>query len=172
VTPWLKEIGPIDGFNTSWHIWSQTRDLFGGFVCDPKNVDTTITSDWIGTFANQELLVRKHRHKMPRDEEPLRHAAKEIPVLVILGKEDKFLLPEKVKELCLETFGEELAEVQIWPGVGHLPFYEEPEKTRDAILGFTRKVLGDPPVDVPIPPYQSYGCTSQGKGYPHLASRT
>ena len=54
------------------------------------------------------------------------------------GKGDKFVLLDRVEKLFKETFAD--VEVQVWPEVGHIPFFEEPEKTRDAMLGFVRRV--------------------------------
>ena len=55
-----------------------------------------------------------------------------IRTLVILGEDDRLFLSDELGELYRSTFPR--PEVHIWPKVGHLPFFEEPEKTRDVIL--------------------------------------
>ena len=44
-----------------------------------------------------------------------------------------------MEKLYEETFTD--VEIQVWPEVGHIPFFEEPEKTRGAILAFVKRVI-------------------------------
>jgi pimeloyl-ACP methyl ester carboxylesterase len=96
------------------------------------------SSLWIGAYASQHPGARTNYITRTQDEDALKGAAGKVPVLVLLGKEDKFILPDPVEKLFKETFTD--VEVQIWPEVGHIPFFEEPEKTRNAILAFVNRV--------------------------------
>lgn len=71
-------------------------------------------------------------------EKALKDAAERISVLALLGKEDKYFYSDVLKEKYEETF--KSPEVLVWDEVGHLPCFEEPGKTRDAILAFVKRV--------------------------------
>ena len=116
-----------------------SRDFVEAFAFSPEKIHPTVKLAWVGAYALQSHAVKMKHLDRIQDEGPLKSVVKGIPALLLMGKEDKFLSPEKMEKLFRETFGDE-AEVQIWPEVGHLPFFEEPEKTRDAILGFVKRV--------------------------------
>ena len=107
------------------------KALVGGFT--HKGTSEETNRAWIETYESQ--------HPFRRVEKPaiLTDAAKNTPVLVLLGKDDKILSWESLGEKYKEEFTS--VEVQVWPEVGHLPCFEEPEKTRDAILEFVERVI-------------------------------
>ena len=82
-------------------------------------------------------LMQKLQYFPRHSHEKLKEMICHTPVLVILGEEDKLLFSRDLGELYKATFPDH--EVHIWPEVGHLPFFEEPEKTRDAILNWVKK---------------------------------
>jgi len=152
---WDRKVdsGKIDSFGfsithpTVYDITYGAERLVETFTSNPEKVPPETVFAWTAAYISWHPSARiNHSYRavgqceVYRHEKALREAGGKIPTLVILGKEDKFLLVNKVEKLYREAFTGELVEIQIWPGVGHLPFYEEPEKTRDAILEFVRKV--------------------------------
>ena len=106
---------------------------------DPDRVPPATKLSWIGAYATQHPSVKANFVARTQDEGAFKGATGKIPVMVLLGKEDKFISPDRLGELFKETFAD--AEVHIWSGVGHIPFFEEPEKTRDVILAFVKRVI-------------------------------
>jgi len=117
---------------------STARDLVEGFTTNPDKIHPATKLAWIGAYANQHPVARTNYITRTQDEDALKAAVEKVPILALLGKDDKFLLPDQVERLYKETFAD--VAVQIWPEVGHLPFFEEPEKTKNAILAFVKKV--------------------------------
>lgn len=117
---------------------STARDFVEAFTFDPDKIHPATKLAWIGAYANQHPVAKMNFATRAQDEDVLKSVVDKVPVLALLGKEDRFFLPDRVEKLFKETFAE--VEVQIWPEVGHLPFFEEPEKTRDEILAFVKRV--------------------------------
>ena len=138
VNPWLAGMFPRVFSNDLSDLCSTARDLVEAFTFNPDNIHPATKLTWIGAYANQHPVARTNYISRTQDEDALKAVVEKIPVLALLGKDDKFLLPNQVEKLYKETFAD--VEVQIWPEVGHLPFFEEPEKTRNAILWFVKKV--------------------------------
>jgi len=138
MNPWLAGMFPRLLSADPSDLCSTARDLVGAFTFYADKIHPATKLAWIGAYANQHPVARMNYITRTQDEDALKGMAEKVPVLALLGKEDKFLLSDKVERLYNETFAE--AEVQIWPEVGHLPFFEEPEKTRNAILAFAEKV--------------------------------
>lgn len=82
------------------------RDLVKNFTYKPVPHETELS--WIGAY----VLSLPYPLDRSKQEQALVEKAKEIWVLALLGKEDKFLEPEKVKELYEKTFRKELVEVE------------------------------------------------------------
>ena len=138
VNPWLAGMFPRLLSTDLSDLCSTARDLVEAFTFNPDKVPPATKLAWIGAYANQHPVARANYITRTQDEGALKAVAEKVPVLALLGNEDKFLLPDQVEKLYKETFAD--IEVQTWPEVGHLPFFEEPEKTRNAILAFVRKV--------------------------------
>lgn len=60
-----------------------------------------------------------------------------VPALVIAGDADTYLKPETLRETAAAMNG---AEFVLLAGVGHLPMWEAPEKTADALAAFAERV--------------------------------
>ena len=138
MNPWLTGTLPRILSTDLSDLCSTARELVGAFPFDSDNIYPATKLAWLGAYANQHPVARMNYITRTQDEDALKDAAGKVRVLALLGEEDKFLLPDRVEKLYKETFAE--VEVQIWPEVGHLPFFEEPEKTKNAILGFVHRV--------------------------------
>jgi len=138
MNPWLAGMVPRVLSPDLSDLCSAARDFIEAFAFYPEKIHPATKFAWIGAYAAQHPAVRTNYITRTQDEDALKGAAGKVPVLVLLGKEDKFILPDRVEKLFKETFVD--AEVQIWHEVGHIPFFEEPEKTRNAILAFVKRV--------------------------------
>ena len=107
-----------------------------------KPKDAHRRTAWFEGMIAHDVVDKPSPDRLPEEgrrvEERLKAFADKVSILVIFGEESRFFVPEEVKRLCKETFP--LAEVQIWPKVRHVPFLEEPEKTRNEILEFVERV--------------------------------
>ena len=117
---------------------STSRDFVEAFAFYPDKIHPATKLAWIGAYAHQHPTAKMNYLTRTQDEDALKGAVGKVPVLAILGKEDKFLLPDRVEKLYKETFVD--VEVQTWPEAGHIPFFEEPEKTKSEILAFVKRV--------------------------------
>ena len=137
LTPWRKDIISRLEASNVFGASSIMREFVRAFTYDPENVDRRTQFSWIGGFVSHEVVTKP---SSLFSEEPLRKAAKagKVSALVLLGKDNMCLESEKVEGLYKETF--KSVEVHIWPKVGHLQCFEEPEMTRNAILAFVEKV--------------------------------
>ena len=138
VNPWLAGMFPRLLSTDLSDLCSTARDLVEAFTFNPDKIHPATKLAWIGAYANQHPVARANYITRIQDEDALKAVVEKVPVLALLGEGDKFLLPNQVERLYKETFVD--VEVQTWPEVGHLPFFEEPEKTRNAILAFVKKV--------------------------------
>lgn len=138
MTPWLAGLIPRVLSTDLLDLCSTAREFIEGFAFDSDKIHPATKLTWIGAYASQHPAARTNSITRPQSEDALKGVVGKIPLLVLLGKEDKFILLNKLEKLYKEVSPE--AEIQIWPGVGHLPFFEEPEKTKDAILAFVNKV--------------------------------
>ena len=138
MNPWLAGLFPRVLSPNLQDLCSTARDFVEAFAFYPEKIHPGTKLTWIGAYASQHPGARTNYITRSQDEGALKAAAGNVPVLTLLGKEDKFILPDRVEKLFKETFAD--AEVHVWPEVGHIPFFEEPEKTRDAILAFVRRV--------------------------------
>lgn len=138
MNPWLAGMLPRLLSDELSDLCSTARDIIDGFTFAPDKVHPATKLAWIGAYTYQHPVAKKNYIVRTQDEGALKGAVEKIPVLALLGKEDKFILPDRVEKLFKETFAE--VEVQTWPEVGHLPFFEEPEKTRNAVLTFVKRI--------------------------------
>ena len=63
----------------------------------------------------------------------------EVPALVVAGAEDAYLRPETLRETAAAIAG---ASFVVLDGVGHLPMWEAPQQTADALAAFAQRVRG------------------------------
>jgi pimeloyl-ACP methyl ester carboxylesterase len=138
MNPWLAGMVPRVLSTDLSDLGSTARDFVEAFAFNPDKLDPVTKFAWIGAYAHQHPAAKMNYMTRTQSEDALKSAVGKVPVLVLLGKGDKFLLPDQTEKLYKETFAD--AEVQVWPEVGHVPFFEEPEKTRDAILAFVKRV--------------------------------
>lgn len=138
MNPWLAGMLPRLLSDELSDLCSTARDIIDGFTFAPDKVHPATRLAWIGAYTYQHPVAKKNYIIRTQDEGALKGAVEKIPVLALLGKEDKFILPDRVEKLFKETFAE--VEVQTWSEVGHLPFFEEPEKTRNAVLRFVKRI--------------------------------
>ena len=138
VNPWLAGMFPRVLSPDLSDLSSTARDFVEAFAFHPEKIHPATKLAWIGAYAHQHPTAKMNYLTRTQDEDALKGAVEQVPVLAILGKEDKFLLPDRVEKLYKETFVD--VEVQIWPEVGHIPFFEDPERTRSEILAFVKRV--------------------------------
>ena len=142
MNPWLAGLFPRVLSPDLPDLCLTARDFVEAFVFYPDKIHPGTKLTWIGAYASQHPGARANYFTRTQDEDALKAAAGKVPVLALLGKGDKFILPDRVETLFKETFVD--VEVQVWPEVGHIPFFEEPEKTRDAILMFVKRITKVP----------------------------
>ena len=138
MNPWLAGMFPRVLSPELPDLCSTARDFVEAFAFYPEKIHPATKLTWIGAYASQHPGARTNYITRTQDEAALKAAAGKVPVLTLLGKDDKFILSDRVEKLFKETFAD--VEVYVWPEVGHIPFFEEPEKTRDAILTFVKRV--------------------------------
>jgi len=138
MNPWLAGMFPRVLSPELPDLCSTARDFVEAFAFYPEKIHPATKLTWIGAYASQHPGARTNYITRTQDEAALKAAAGKVPVLTLLGKDDKFILSDRVEKLFKETFAD--VEVHVWPEVGHIPFFEEPEKTRDAILTFVKRV--------------------------------
>jgi len=138
MTPWMASIFPRILSTEISELGPTARDVIEAFTFHSDRIHPTTKFAWIGAYTTQHPAARMNYASRTQDDSALKAAAGKVPVLAILGKEDKFMFSDRVEKLFKETFVD--VEVQTFPEVSHAPFFEEPEKTRDAILAFVKRV--------------------------------
>ena len=138
VNPWLAGMFSHLVSTELSDLCSTARDAVEAYAFDPDKIHPATKFAWIGAYAFQHPVAKMNYITRTQDESALKGVVEKVPVLVLLGKEDMFILPDNVEKLFKETFTD--VKIEIWPEVGHIPFFEEPEKTRNAILAFVRRV--------------------------------
>ncbi|KZT52833.1 alpha/beta-hydrolase [Calocera cornea HHB12733] len=96
----------------------------------------------LGDSILQPPAVRNAAFTRTTDPAPFLKAGATLPLLFLHGREDEHLVAERVLEVIQPSFGERL-EVHILEGVGHGPFIDAPEKTRELVLDFVKRVVGN-----------------------------
>ena len=140
MTPWFRGMFSRYLSPELPDLCSTAREFVEAFAFDPDRVPPATKLSWIGAYATQHPTVKANFVSRTQDEGAFKGATGKIPVMVLLGKEDKFIFSDRLGELFKETFAN--VEVHIWSGVGQIPFFEEPEKTRSVILAFVKRATG------------------------------
>ena len=138
MSPWFVGMLPRLRSSDLSDLSSTARDFTEAFAFYPDRIHPGTKLAWIGAYASQHPAAKMNYITRTQDEGALKGAVGDVPVLALLGEGDKFILSDRVQKLYKETFAD--VEVQVWPEVGHIPFFEEPEKTRNAILTFVKRV--------------------------------
>ncbi|KZO90312.1 alpha/beta-hydrolase [Calocera viscosa TUFC12733] len=94
----------------------------------------------LGDVVLPSPTVRQLCLSRVQDPTSLQQAGKTTPLLMIHGEEDAHIVGKKIEAEMKPHFGDRL-EVHYLKGVGHAPFIEEPEKTRDLVLSFVKTVM-------------------------------
>ena len=138
MNPWLAGMFPRVLSTDVSDLCSTARNFIEAFAFNPDKIHPATKLAWIGAYAVQHPTARTNYISRTQDESALKAAAGKIPVLAVLGRDDKFILSDRVEKLYKESFTD--VEVQVWPEVGHVPFFEEPEKTKSLILAFVKRL--------------------------------
>ena len=85
------------------------------------------------TYRVFRTVLRRNGAYIAERSVPKRLAALQVPVLVIFGAADPRWEPSSAHQYDAVPD----ARVELLPGVGHLPMFEEPETTSKLLLGFT-----------------------------------
>ena len=120
MNPWLAGMFPRVLSTELSDLWSTARDFIEAFAFYPDKIHPATELALIGVYASQHPTARLNYISRIQDESAVKAATGKVPVPVILGKDDKFLLSDRVEKLYKETFAG--VEVQVWPEVGHIPF--------------------------------------------------
>ncbi|CCM00083.1 uncharacterized protein FIBRA_02110 [Fibroporia radiculosa] len=99
--------------------WETKLQWMGGFVCVPPSVR--------GYYLQREQDATRYLAE-----------AKEWPVLVIQGTEDKHTRADMVAKQAKETFNK--LDIHIMKGVGHAPHWERPDEFKRFVLDYVRNV--------------------------------
>ena len=97
MNPWLAGMFPRLLSTGLSDLCSTARELVEAFVFDSDKIHPATKLAWIGAYASQHPVARMNYITRTQDEDALKHAAGKVQVLALLGKEDKFLLPDQVR---------------------------------------------------------------------------
>ena len=130
VAPLVVRIGPYCGFTHKFLL----RRLFG----DPRRIRPGALEGYSaqfsvpGAFEPKLALLRSWRRDLAELEGLLPRIA-DVPTLLLWGGADRAVRPASAKQLG-KHFRD--CRIQIFDGVGHIPFEEVPEDFNRAVLGF------------------------------------
>ena len=114
------------------------RRLFADPGKLPEQTFDAAAAEFIRVYRSPEARMAffsSLRHIVSEPQEPFFGSLRRIkqPSLVVFGEEDK-LVPPRLGARLAEHLPN--SEFMVIPNVGHVPQYEAPEVTRDAVLGF------------------------------------
>lgn len=99
-----------------------------------------IKLQWMGAFVSQSQVVRVHILARTQDaSEEWERRARDVPVLVVQGREDRHRNWEGTRGLIEKVYAD--VKVCMLEGIGHTPHFEAPEETNRAIGTWVEKVL-------------------------------
>lgn len=107
-------------------------DIPGDSVADLRNI----------TYRAFRKVLRCNAAYVAERSVPERLADLDVPVLVIFGAADPRYEPSSAHQYDAVPS----AQVEMLPGVGHVPILEAPETTSELLLGFTATAADTPPV--------------------------
>jgi len=93
----------------------------------------------LGDIIAQPPVIRQLCLARTQYLHPFLEAGKTLPLLMIHGEEDEHLVGKKIEAVLRPHFGDTM-HVHFFQGVGHAPFLEEPDKVRDLVLSFVKRV--------------------------------
>ncbi|KZT52832.1 alpha/beta-hydrolase, partial [Calocera cornea HHB12733] len=131
--PGLLEADDVALFSRSFQQFVDT------FVHHKKRMGYRTRAALLGNIVTQSPVVRRHCIWRVTDPAPFRAAGATLPLLLIHGREDEHIVAEPVVEILQPSFGQRL-EVHVLEGVGHTPFIDDPQRTRELVLEFVRRV--------------------------------
>ncbi|MEV5773441.1 alpha/beta fold hydrolase [Streptomyces antimycoticus] len=94
------------------------------------------------TYPTLRTVLRRNSAYIAERSLPERLAALDVPVLVVFGAADPRWDPSSAHQYDAVPN----ARIELLPGVGHVPMYEEPEATGTLLLGFAATGVDTPPV--------------------------
>ncbi|GAA2088420.1 alpha/beta hydrolase [Actinomadura alba] len=120
-------------------LWSRRSDAMirngiSATAARPVNIPNDMVAELRGiTYRAFRTVLRRNGAYIAERSVPERLAALEVPLLVIFGAADPRWEPSSAHQYDAVPD----ARVELLPGVGHLPMFEEPETTSKLLLGFT-----------------------------------
>ncbi|GAA1713057.1 alpha/beta fold hydrolase [Streptomyces yatensis] len=93
-------------------------------------------------YPTLRSVLRRNSAYLAERSLPERLAALDVPVLVVFGAADPRWEPSSAHQYDAVPG----ARIELLPGVGHVPMYEEPEATGTLLLGFAATGVDAPPV--------------------------
>ncbi|MGP3939350.1 alpha/beta fold hydrolase [Streptomyces sp. 6N106] len=94
------------------------------------------------TYPTLRTMLRQNSAYIAERSLPERLAPLDVPVLVVFGAADPRWEPSSAHQYDVVPN----ARIELLPGVGHVPMYEEPEATGTLLLGFAATGVDTPPV--------------------------
>ena len=113
-------------------------------VHDPKTIspDDVRRTDQLYRAAGNRAVLLRSLEARASDPVAARPADIRAPTLIMQGAEDRLVPPDVARALAADIPG---ARLIIYPGLGHTPHQEAPEKTAGDAGAFLDAVLGDKP---------------------------
>lgn len=108
-------------------------------VVEPAKLQFETKVAWLGCVALQPPSVR--RYVIMRSQDPrrfLEEGTKQWPLLILHGTEDLQIQGESLIREMKAVFAD--CEEHLIPNAGHAVFWDQPERVRDEILGFVKRV--------------------------------
>ncbi|MEV4377045.1 alpha/beta hydrolase [Streptosporangium sp. NPDC049644] len=129
-------------------LWSRRSDALirrgiSTTAARPVDIPDDVVADVRGTtYRTMRTVLRWNTAYITERSVPERLAALEVPVLVIFGAADPRWEPSSAHRYDVVPN----AQVELLPGVGHLPMFEAPRTTGELLLDFATTAADSPPM--------------------------
>jgi len=137
-TQWILDFIPRLLDTNLTNFGPTAKEFAESCVAFGDELDQDTRYKWMGALAGQNPLVRTLSIPHEQNETALMAASGSIPYLVIHGDADKHVDGTRLKTYMDNHFGN--VEFNLWPNVGHAPFWDAPDDTNFAILAFASKL--------------------------------
>lgn len=137
VHPVIKDLFPIFISQVADDMTSGAELFVDSCVKEPLPFEVKLL--WMGGFIAQPVAARLWNVTRKQDPTKWEHSARQLPVLVVQGKEDLHCLYEPMIGIAKRVY--EDVEVKLMDGVGHSPHFERAEETNRCITDWVNKVV-------------------------------
>jgi len=136
--PVILEILPRILANDATEFSKGVRDFVISCATPGRSIPYSDMCMWTGTILLQHPLARTYSVSRTQDERALMSVSKTLPLLCIHGSEDQHMIATDHEQFMKLNFGN--VEYHTIPGIGHMTFWERPEKINELMLAWIKKV--------------------------------